>query len=105
MGATLLVAALGQLVQLAAPRIDPFLRDVLVFAYGTLGPPAVALAALAASARLGANGLGGLLRAALSALLMVPGYWAVVLAVCAGFALDFPQIGALGLLASYGAFC
>lgn len=113
MGVSLLAAALGILVQvLAAPRVDPFLRDVLVFGYGTLGPPAVGLIALSLGrgaprgAGLGARGgKGSMLGSALSALLMVPGYWAVVLGVCAVFALDFPQIGALGLLASYAAFC
>jgi hypothetical protein len=105
MGVTLLVAGVGGLVQLAAgAHVDPFLRDVLVFGYGTLGPPAVGLAALAASTQR-AEGEGGLLHGALTALLMVPGYWAVVLAVCAAFALDFPHVGALGLLVSYAAFC
>lgn len=109
MGVSLLVAGAANLVQfLAAPRVDPFLRDVLVFGYGTLGPPAVGLAALAAgrgAARGAQRGEGSAAGSALSVLLMLPGYWVVVLGVCAGFALDFPQIGALGLLASYAAFC
>jgi hypothetical protein len=107
---TLLVAGAGGLVQLVAgPHVDPFLRDVLVFGYGTLGPPAVGLAALAASAPRsqpdGEPAEDGWLHGTLTVLLMVPGYWAVVLAVCAGLALDFPQVGALGLLVSYAAFC